>query len=59
MSHKSAHAPVIALTANVMEEAKQYYIDLGFDDFLAKPATEEQIDKILKKYLPSDLLEGV
>ncbi len=59
MSHKSSHAPVIALTANVMDNAKQYYIDLGFDDFLAKPVTEEQIDKILKKYLPSDLIEGV
>ncbi len=59
MSHKSSHAPVIALTANVMDDAKQYYIDNGFDDFLAKPATEERIDKILKKYLPSDLIEGV
>ncbi len=59
MSHKSSHAPVIALTANVMDEAKQYYIDNGFDDFLAKPATEERIDKILKKYLSAELIEGV
>lgn len=59
MSHKSSDAPVIALTANVMEEAAQYYVDIGFDGFLAKPATEERIDTLLKKFLPPDLIEGV
>ncbi|MBO4901592.1 MAG: response regulator [Lachnospiraceae bacterium] len=59
MSHKSGRAPVIALTANVMGEAAQYYMDIGFDGFLAKPATEEQIDKVLKQFLPAYLIEGV
>ncbi len=59
MSHKSNGAPVIALTANVSKEAAQYYLDIGFDDFLAKPVTERQMDEMLKKHLSRSLIEGV
>lgn len=59
MSHQSNGAPVIALTANVMDDAAQYYLDLGFDDFLAKPVTERQMDEMLKKHLSKSLIEGI
>ena len=59
MSHKSNGAPIIALTANVMDDAAQYYLDIGFDDFLAKPVTETQMDEMLKKHLSASLIEGV
>lgn len=59
MSHLSNGAPVIALTANVVGESARDYLDIGFDDFLAKPITEKQIDEMLKKHLSAGLIEGV
>lgn len=57
MHHLSDGAAVIALTANVVNDAKSYYFDVGFDDFLAKPVTEEFMDKMLKKHLNPKLIK--
>ncbi len=35
--------PVIALTADAMTGAKEKYVGMGFDDYLAKPFTRESI----------------
>ena len=43
---------VIALTANVVGEAKQLFIDEGLQDFLAKPIEIKELDAILNKWLP-------
>lgn len=59
MHHMSDGAPVIALTANVVNDARTYYLECGFDDFLPKPVTEENMDKMLKKHLNSHLIEEV
>jgi len=45
------HTPIIALTANAMEGDKKKYLAMGFDDYLAKPIQEKELDKILQKYL--------
>jgi len=46
------HTPIIALTAaNIMRE-KEKSIEAGMDDFITKPVLEENIDEILKKWLP-------
>ena len=45
------HTPIIALTANVMEEDKQKYIDIGFNGYLAKPVDEGELLKILNRYI--------
>jgi signal transduction histidine kinase/ActR/RegA family two-component response regulator len=39
--------PVIAFTADVFSGAKDKYKDLGFDDYLTKPFTEEDAKKLL------------
>lgn len=57
MHHLSDGAAVIALTANVVNDAKSFYMEAGFDDFLAKPVTEENMDKMLKKHLDPKLIE--
>lgn len=59
MHHLSDRAKVIALTANVVNDAKAFYLGAGFDDFLAKPVTEEYMDKMLKKHLDPSLIEKV
>ena len=46
-----AHTPVIALTANVMQEDKDRFKDAGMDDFLAKPIDTKELERVLKKFL--------
>lgn len=48
--------PVIALTANAINGAKQRYIDAGFDDYVAKPVRGDELEELLVKYLPSKLI---
>lgn len=46
--------PVIMLTANVSENAKEEYREKGFADYLAKPFSIACIEKMLMSHLPSD-----
>ena len=49
-------AVVIALTANAVVGAEAQYLSAGFDGYLSKPITVNDIEKTLKKYLPSDVI---
>ena len=51
-------AYVIALTANAIGGAEEQYLTAGFDGYLSKPITVNDIEKVLKKYLPSDVVGG-
>ena len=46
----------IALTANAITGAKEYYLKNGFDDYLSKPVQGEKLEQLLCQYLPSELL---
>ena len=48
--------PVIALTANVVSEARGKFEDAGMNDFAGKPIKMREITAILKRWLPSDLI---
>ena len=56
MDHKCVGTPVIMLTANAMSDAKDFYLKQGFNDFIAKPITEQSICGMLERYLPADLV---
>ena len=43
--------PVVVLTANAISGMKEKYLDLGFDDYLAKPIEKEELKRILNKFL--------
>ena len=45
---------VIALTANAIAGAKDFYISKGFNDYLTKPIDAEALEQVLTKYVPSD-----
>ena len=45
------NTPVVALTANAIEGMKEEYLDLGFDDYLAKPIDREELKRIIDKFL--------
>ncbi len=49
--------PVVMFTANAMTGEKEKYLQKGFCDFLAKPVVTEQLDEIILKYLPKDLIQ--
>ncbi len=49
--------PVIALTANAIAGAKERYLTLGFHGFLSKPVVPAQLEKMIRDFLPEDLLE--
>ncbi len=46
---------MIALTANAVVGAEEQYLSAGFDGYLSKPITIEDIEKTLKQYLPADI----
>ncbi len=46
----NADTPIIALTADATDGARQIYIGLGFDDYLMKPIEPIKLENTLKKY---------
>ena len=50
--------PIVALTANVANGAREMFLRSGFDDFLAKPIELSALDKILRTYLPQEYIEA-
>ena len=54
----SADTAVIALTANAVGNAKDYYIGEGFAAYLSKPIEVAKLEKLLRKYLPESKLKA-
>ena len=49
--------PIIALTANAIEGARQMYLDEGFNAYLTKPFEPEDVEKLILDCLPKELIE--
>ena len=41
---------IVALTANAVAGAREYYINEGFDEYLSKPIDTQELDKIIAKF---------
>jgi len=52
----NAKTPVIVLTANAAPGAKEEYISMGFTDYLSKPIKGSELEQIIEKYLPHDMI---
>ncbi len=46
----------IVLTANAVAGAKENYLKEGFTDYISKPVNSEDLEEILLKYLPKELV---
>lgn len=49
--------PVIALTANAVNGARDIFMQSGFNDFLAKPIELSALDRVLRNYLPKEYMQ--
>ena len=49
--------PVVALTANTMSGAVDFYIKSGFQDYLAKPISGRMLENMLLRQLPEEMIE--
>ncbi|KAF0151357.1 MAG: NarL family signal transduction histidine kinase [Ignavibacteria bacterium] len=47
-----ANVPIIAITAFAMKGDKEEFLQAGFDHYLAKPFTREELRAIIKKFMP-------
>ncbi len=45
--------PVICLTADVVRDARDKYLDKGFDDYLAKPVDGRELEQMILDHLPA------
>ncbi|SCX83510.1 Signal transduction histidine kinase [Lachnospiraceae bacterium XBB2008] len=51
--------PIIALTANAMESAKDMFLKAGMNDFVAKPVEVRTLIRCIRKWLPAGkIIEG-
>ena len=50
--------PIIALTANAINGVRDMFINAGFSDFMAKPIELSTLDRILKTWLPKELIKS-
>ncbi len=48
--------PVVSLTANVVNGAREMFLDAGFSDFISKPIDIEKMEKTLKTLLPAQMI---
>ncbi len=48
--------PVIALTANAATSGDAFYVNEGFQGYLAKPIDSRKLETTIMKYLPEDLV---
>ncbi|WP_406546459.1 ATP-binding protein [Succinimonas sp.] len=48
--------PIVALTANALSGAAQEYRRLGFQDFLSKPVDPYEMDNVLRRVLPPEMI---
>jgi CheY-like chemotaxis protein len=50
----NGNIPIIALTADAMQEDKDRCLEIGMNDFVSKPFRLQEIESILKNYLQGD-----
>jgi CheY-like chemotaxis protein/HPt (histidine-containing phosphotransfer) domain-containing protein len=53
-----ARVPIVAMTANVLQEARDACRAAGMDDFVSKPFVREQLVATLRRWLPGGAASG-
>ena len=50
--------PVIILTANAVTGVREEYLQMGFDEYLAKPIVPDKLEAMIQRMLPAGLVRG-
>ena len=50
------NTPVVMLTANAVNDARNDYLRLGFNEFLSKPVDSKMMEDMVYKFLPKELV---
>ena len=56
-NNPNANTPVIMLTANATMGADKKYLNSGFTDYLSKPIKPSELEKVVYKHLPIELIQ--
>lgn len=56
MREMGLQVPAIALTANAIAGAREIYMQAGFQDYLSKPLNARELEDMVRKYLPEELI---
>ena len=51
--------PIVALTANVVGDVRDLFMESGMSDFLSKPLERAEIERTLREWLPGEKWENV
>ncbi len=51
------NTPVVMLTANAVNDARNDYLQMGFDEFLSKPVDSRMMEETVLKLLPAGLIQ--
>ena len=54
--YKSERTPVVVLTANAIEGADKEYLAIGFTDYLTKPVQSDELERVIVKLLPDEMV---
>jgi len=50
-AHQTAHIPVIAMTANVMQKDRDHVFRVGCDGFISKPIDVDELPLLIENFL--------
>ena len=48
--------PMVALTANAISGAREFYLEKGFANYLSKPIDSKTLEKMIMELLPPELV---
>ncbi|MBO4377198.1 MAG: response regulator [Lachnospiraceae bacterium] len=49
--------PLVALTANAISGAKEFYLSEGFSSYISKPVVPTDLERVLLRYLPVEMIK--
>ena len=53
-SEQGRHTPIIAMTANAMQEDRERALEEGMDDYISKPVKPEVLGAVLERWIPRE-----